>query len=254
MKSVFRFNVPGAVLLLMLLALWQLNAVRVASNNVPDLFAIAAAFQTTAPALFAELARSLARAMAGLAIAVPTMIVAGLIIGRVKPIAYVFLPIIDLLRPLPPIAIAPVAMLFAGTGTVAKIAVIAYGCAFPVLINTIDAVRASHPLLSLVAASNGLNARETMLLVDLPAALPRILVGVRTSVALCLLISITSEMILSSDGLGNLIVIYQQRFQIAEEFAAIAMIVGVGVLISTAWSALDRKLIGWHYGYLERNK
>ena len=253
MTRLVHANLPGFVLLVGLLAVWEIATFGVNSPNAPDIFRVVAAFSINARMIAGELALTLARAGIGLAIAVVTMIIAGLVIGRVTVIRNIVVPIIELLRPIPPVAIAPVAMLFAGTGSSAKIAVIVYGCAFPVLINTIDAVRSIHPLYTLVASSFGMSRRQTMIAVDLPAALPRILVGGRTSVALSLLMSVVSEMILSSDGLGNLIIVAQQRYEIALEVAIIGVIVAVGILISLAWNHIERRLIGWHYGYLGRN-
>jgi NitT/TauT family transport system permease protein len=249
-----RSNLPSFIFLAGLLVIWEIAAMKADSPNAPDIGRVLAAFSANAEAIFADLSRTLSRAAVGLVISVSTMIIAGLVIGRVAAIRSIVVPIIDLLRPLPPVAIAPVAMLFAGTGNAAKITVIAYGCAFPVLINTIDAVRGVHPLYALVARSFGMSRMQSMMAVDLPAALPRILVGVRTSVALSLLMSVVSEMILSSDGLGNLIIVAQQRYEIALEIAAIMVIVGVGLLISLIWNIIERRLISWHYGYLRRSE
>jgi ABC-type nitrate/sulfonate/bicarbonate transport system permease component len=254
MNRLARANMPGFALLAGLLVIWEIATLRGDSPNAPDIVRVMMAFSVNAQMIAGELARTLARAGVGLAIAIVTMIIAGLVIGRVAVIRSIIVPIVELLRPIPPVAIAPVAMLFAGTGSSAKIAVIVYGCAFPVLINTIDAVRSIHPLYTLVASSFGMSRMETMIAVDLPAALPRILVGVRTSVALSLLMSVVSEMILSSDGLGNLIIVAQQRYEIALEVAIIGVIVAVGILISLTWNYIERRLIAWHYGYLGRNE
>lgn len=136
-------------------------------------------------------------------------------------------------------------MLFAGTGSVAKISVIFYGASFPILLNAIDATRATHPLLVNVARSIGLSRIDIMRRIDLPAAAPQIMSGVRLSVAIALLISVSSEMLLSSEGIGNYLMRAQEQFNIAGGLAAILLIAVVSLTINLVLQRIDRRLLAW---------
>lgn len=255
MRSVLhRLNVPGVLFLLLLLALWEHYAQLENSPNVPTLEAVAVAMWRDAPVLAIEAGYTLGRALWGLTIACLVAIPLGVLLGRVRLLGDVTTPVIDLLRPLPPISVAPVAMLFAGTGSVAKIAVIAYGCGFPILITTFDAVRATQPLLIQVGRSLGLKRHDIMRLIDMPSALPHVLTGVRISLSLSLLISVSTELLLSSNGLGDFISRAQQLFHITDEVAALVLIAVLGLGVSNLYAMIDRRLLAWHYGRLANGR
>jgi ABC-type nitrate/sulfonate/bicarbonate transport system permease component len=156
------------------------------------------------------------------------------------------------LRPLPPLAVVPVAMLFAGTGSAAKILVVFYSASFPILLSTIAATRSTHPVLVQTARSLGLSRWEIMREVDLPAALPQIAAGIRIAVALAILISVSSEMLLSTDGIGNFIMRAQEQFLIAQGLAALLVIAAVALAVNTALYQVERRLLAWHHGRLAR--
>ena len=249
-RALDRLNLPGTLFLLALLAVWEICGKWAASPNVPTIEAVGAALWRDGPILAIEATYTIGRAFAGLAIACFVAIPFGVLFGRVRLLGDVTAPVIDLLRPLPPIAVAPVAMLFAGTGSGAKVAVIAFGCGFPILITTFDAVRAAEPLLIKVGRSFGFSRFDVMRLIDMPLALPHVLTGVRISLALSLLISVSTELLLSSNGLGDFISRAQQLFHITDEVAALVLIAVLGVVINNFYAALDRRLLAWHYGRL----
>jgi ABC-type nitrate/sulfonate/bicarbonate transport system permease component len=242
-----RINWPGLVFLASLLTAWELSARVVASPNYPGFVAVAQALIGNLSVFGSQFAITLARAAAGFALALATMLPLGIFIGRTRRVGAYIEPLIDMLRPLPPLAIVPVAMLFAGTGSAAKILVVFYSAAFPILINAIDATRSTHPLLINVGRSLGLSRTEIMRTIDLPAALPQIMAGIRISVALALLISVSSEMLLSTDGIGNYIMRAQEQFQIAGGLAAIMLIAVVSLVINGLVLRVEQHLLAWHH-------
>jgi ABC-type nitrate/sulfonate/bicarbonate transport system permease component len=242
-----RFNWPGLVFTAALLVAWELSARAVASPSYPGFVAVVHALVADAPTFASQIGITLWRAAAGFVLALVTMLPLGIFIGRTPKLGQYLEPAIDLLRPLPPLAIVPVAMLFAGTGSAAKISVIFYSAAFPLLINAIDATRSTHPLLVNVGRSIGLSRTEIMRLIDLPDALPQIMAGVRLSVALSLLISVSSEMLLSTDGVGNYLMRAQEQFQIAGGLAAIVLIALVSLGINTVVRHAEQRLLAWHH-------
>lgn len=242
-----RVNIPGIVFLILLAAAWEGSARLVGSPNYPGFVDVVMAFVRHSGELTQALGITLMRAGAGFALSLVTMLPLGICLGRMRSLASFFEPLLDLVRPLPPLAIVPVVMLFAGTGSMAKILVVFYGAAFPILINAIDATRATHPLLINVGRSIGLSRSEIMWRIDLPAALPQIVGGIRISVALSLLISVSAEMLLSTNGIGNFIVEAQQQFEIAAGLATILVIAAAALCIEALFFRFERRLLAWHH-------
>ncbi len=175
------------------------------------------------------------------------MLPLGVLLGRVRPLGEIVEPVVELVRPLPPIALIPVWMIFLGIGDASKIAVVAYGASFPILINAIDAVRSLDPMLSHVARSLRLGRAERMRLVDFPAALPRIVAGIRLSVTVSLLLAVVAEMLLSTNGIGAFLVRAQESFRIADVLAALLLVVLVALLVNLATHLIERSALAWHY-------
>lgn len=241
------FNLPGTLLLLALVCAWEAWARAVNSPNFPTFLAVLGVLGSEMGVLLRQTGITLGRAAGGFALALATMLPLGIYLGRTPRVAQFFEPVIDLLRPLPSLAIVPVVMLFAGIGTAAKISVVFYGAAFPILINTIDATRATHPLLLHVGRSLGLSRAEIMRTIDLPSALPQIMAGVRLSVAIALLISVSSEMLLSTDGMGNFLVRAQESFRIADGLAGLLVVALASLAVNVGVLRIERHLLAWHH-------
>lgn len=238
---------PALVFLAVILAIWELGARALASPNVPPFSVVMQALADNSSVIVPQILRTLRRALIALAIAIVTMVPLGILIGRIRWLGDLLEPIIDLLRPLPPPAIAPLVMLFAGIGDAAKITVIVYTAAFPILINAIDGIRGTHPLLHTVSRSLRLNRAEALWNVDLPATLPVVMTGIRLAVAAALLVSVTAEMLLSTDGIGVYLLRSQETFRIADGLAGICVIAAVGWAINAAFLEIDRHLLHWHH-------
>jgi NitT/TauT family transport system permease protein len=242
-----RLNLPGTLFLVGLAVLWEIMARVSPSPNFPAFSTVLTTLVTNFDVIAYETLQTLKRAAVGFLIALATMLPLGIFLGRVKAAADFVEPIIEFIRPLPPIAMIPVAMIFLGIGDPARIAVVAYGCAFPILINAIEAVRGAHPMLGNVARSLRFTRSERMRLIDLPAALPQIMAGVRISIATALLLSVVAEMLLAANGLGTYIVRAQERFQIANNLAALLTIVILALIINALLEQADRKLLSWYH-------
>ncbi|MFO1115921.1 MAG: ABC transporter permease [Beijerinckiaceae bacterium] len=242
-----RVNLPAAVFALLLLALWEAGARAAGNPFFPTVEAVAAAIVLNAGAISGQMLETLRRAAIGLAIACTVMIPLGAAIGRMRLLGDIFEPIVNMLRPLPPPAVAPIALLFAGAGDGGKIAMIVFTCSFPILIGSIDGVRANHPMLTNVARSLRLSRLETIALIDLPSALPVIMTGIRLAVAAALLVSVISEMLLTTNGIGVYLLRAQENFRIADGLAGVVAVACVGFLINDLFLRFDRKLLAWHY-------
>jgi NitT/TauT family transport system permease protein len=242
-----RFDWPPLVLLALMLLAWEVLPRATGSINFPPFSAVIAALMTNAADIGAEVGRTLRRAMIGFLLAAALMVPAGILIARSKRLAVLLEPVIDLLRPLPPIAIIPVVMLFAGIGDGAKIGVITYAASFPILIHAIDGVRGVHPMYQTVARALRLTSAQARFQVDLHAVLPVLFTGFRLAIASAILVAVTAEMLMSTDGIGVFILHAQERFQMANGLAGILVVALLGWVVNRALLVLDRRLLHWHH-------
>ena len=237
---------PLALLALLLVA-WEFGPRLYGSRDVPPFSTVLASLVTHAPEIAREVAHTLRRALIGFSLALVTMLPLGILIGRIRILGDLLEPIIDLLRPLPPLAIVPVVMLFAGIGDAAKISVIIFAAAFPILIHAIDGVRGIHPMHALVSRALRLSRLEALWHIDLRAVLPVVMTGIRLGIANALLVAVTAEMLMSSDGIGLFILKAQEGFRIADGMAGILVVAVLGWSVNRLIQVADRRLLAWHY-------
>jgi ABC-type nitrate/sulfonate/bicarbonate transport system permease component len=242
-----RFDWPPIALIILLLGLWELLPRIYGAVNFPSLSTVLFALVANAAEIAIQVTHTLRRALIGFVIALLTMIPLGIIVARTRWLAAIVEPVVDLLRPLPPIAIVPVVMLFAGIGDGAKISVIAYAAAFPILLHAIDGVRGIHPMYQTVAKALRLTPTEQRFAVDLRAVLPTLFTGLRLAIASALLVAVTAEMLMSTDGIGLFILHAQERFQIANGLAGIVVVAVLGWLVNRALLWVDLRLLHWHH-------
>jgi NitT/TauT family transport system permease protein len=232
---------------LALLITWEAAAWVYATPLFPGPARVLGAVWTSLSRISAEIGWTLLRAGAGFLLALFTMVPLGIVLGRIRLLGRLIEPLIDMVATLPPPAIVPLVMLFAGTGDRAKILVIAYAAAVPLLMNTTEAARGLNPMYSQVARALRLSSLETMRLIDWPASLPMIATGARLAIASSLLVSVTSEMLLATNGIGVFLQRAQENFRMDQGLAGILAIALAGVAINTAVLRLERRLLFWHY-------
>ena len=241
-NDIWSLAVPAAILVA-----WQLGSVIYATPLFPGPIKVAYAIAQNFNVIVSQLGFTLIRAVVGFAVAVVLMIPLGIFLGRVRIVGRILEPIMDMLATLPPPAIVPLVMLFAGTGDWAKIVIIAYAASVPLLMNTYEASHSIHPMMSRVAKSLQMSRFETMRLIDLPSSLPMIATGARLAIASSLLVSITSEMLLSTNGIGTYLQRSQETFKIDAGLAGIAFISLVGIIINALVFRLEKRWLFWHY-------
>ena len=241
-----RINIPGLLFLAFLALVWQVSAVTLQSPNLPSFVAVITEIINDIQALLLQIGITLRRAGIGFLIALVTMIPLGIFLGRIKAVGAIVEPIIEFLRPLPPIAIVPIAMMILGVGDESKLVVVVFGASFPILVNTIDAVKAQDPILARVAQSLRLSNFERMVQIGLPSALPRIVAGVKLSVVISILLTVVAEIILSTDGIGAYLLNAQYSYNVAGTMAAIIMISLAGVLVNAITQLVLGYLLAWH--------
>jgi NitT/TauT family transport system permease protein len=203
---VFSALLAAGVFVPLLLA-WQLAAGRGAAL-LPGPLGVLGGFRDLLAhgLLWRYVVASLFRVTWGFALAVVTAVPLGLLLGYSARAQWALGPIVQLLRPISPLAWIPIAILWFGVGDGAAIFLIFLGAFFPLLLATAEGVRAV-PLVHLRAGRNfGLSARELLLSVLLPAAAPQLWLGARLALGVGWLVVVAAEMLAVNSGLGFLIV------------------------------------------------
>lgn len=194
---------------------------------------------------------SLGRLALGLGLAVALGIGLGLLIGSSTVLRHLTEPVLELLRAIPPPVLVPVLIILIGVDSTMNIAVIAAGCIWPVLLNTIEGVRATDDVVDQTARSFGITERDRLLRVTLPAASPFIVTGVRQALSLGLILMVISEMFAATSGIGFAIVQFQRSFAVPGMWSGIVLLGIIGVILATAFRWAERRILSWYYGFKE---
>jgi len=191
---------------------------------------------------------SLFRVVAGFLIGAGLALPLGLMMGASTRVYALFNPLMQILRPIPPIAYIPLAILWFGLGNPPSFFLIAIGAFFPVLMNTIAGVRQVDGIYLRAARNLGVNQWTMFTRVILPAATPYILAGVRIGIGTAFIVVIVSEMIAVNDGLGFRI-LEAREFMWSDKIIAGMITIGLlGLFIDSAVSRLNNHLLRWHRG------
>src|SRR5208283_755817 len=159
-----------------------------------------------------------------------------------------FNPLIQILRPIPPIAYIPLAILWFGLGNPPAFFLISIGAFFPVLMNTISGVRHVDPLLIRAARNLGANGFTLFLRIILPAATPHILTGLRVGIGVAFIVVIVAEMIAVNSGLGYRILEAREYLWSDKVIAGIITIGMIGLALDLMMARLTGYLLRWHRG------
>jgi NitT/TauT family transport system permease protein len=152
--------------------------------------------------------------------------------------------LIEVVRPIPSVALIPIAMIVAGFGYAMEISVVSFAAAWPVLITTRSAIAEIEPRLIEVARVMRLGVIATTFKIVLPASLPRIFVGIRLAAGIAMIVSVTVEIAANPIGLGHAIMMAQQSLQPAAMLAMLVWIGVVGVAINSLLIFLQARLFG----------
>ena len=233
-----------------LLALWWAASADSTDVYWPPLRTILKTFPDvwTAERLRADVLPSLLRLSAGYAVAAVLGVALGTVIGSHRRVRAVCEPVLEFLRAVPPPVLVPVIMLFAGIGDTMKIVVIASGCVWPVLLNTVEGVRAVDSVLSETARSYGITGAARLRGVVLRSASPQIFAGLRQALSIGIILMVISEMTASSNGLGHTIVQFQRGFSIPEMWTGILVLGLLGFVLSVVFRQVERRALGWYHG------
>ena len=237
---------------LALLAAWQLWTVQAGSQYFPRLSTILVEFREMW--LFSQFGThvvpSLERMALGYGIAVVAGIALGIPLGLSRWARAAAMPHIEYWRAIPPPALLPISVLLLHSiGNLQKVSFIAFFCLFPILLNTIDGVRAIDPTMIDTARSYGVRGFERIRRIVLPAAMPQIAAGMRNSLALAVIMMVLTEYFSSTSGVGYVLLISKNTFEMAPMWAAIVLIGVLGYLLNLLFLLAEHRVLSWHRGW-----
>jgi sulfonate transport system permease protein len=199
-----------------------------------------------------DLVPSVEHVVIGYAIALLLGILLGLLLSRVTFLYNLSLPVITFFRALPSPALIPALLLIFGLGGNFKIAIIAFGSTWPVLLNAYDGFRSVDPIQLDTARSYQLTRTQRYLQVMLPAASPQIVAGARTALQVALLLMVASEFLASTEGIGYALNLAQVNFDTPGLWSGMLLLGVLGILFNVLFLVAERLLMGWYIGMRAR--
>jgi ABC-type nitrate/sulfonate/bicarbonate transport system permease component len=182
----------------------------------------------------------------GLGIATVLAIPLGILIGSSRLLYRAVRVIIEFLRPIPSVALIPLAVLIYGTGLESKVFLAAFASFWPLLIQTLYGVQDVDPVATDTARAYGLGGFERLWRIKLPSAVPYIATGIRISSAVALILSVTAELVIGSAGLGRSINVAQSGGAVDLMYALIIATGMIGWLLNVATTRAERRVLHWH--------
>lgn len=200
------------------------------------------------PEFLVHVAGTLAAWAVGLGLAALLAVPAGVVLGSFERSRRAATAAIELLRPIPSVALIPLVILLLGRGLDMKVALVTYASAWPILVNTIAGVRDVDPVARETARAYGLGSLGVLLRVALPAAAPFAFTGVRISAAIALIVAVSAELIAGGGaGIGTWMLGVSQAGVPRELLYAGIMVTGLlGLGLNGLLAVAERRLFAWH--------
>jgi ABC-type nitrate/sulfonate/bicarbonate transport system permease component len=230
------------------IGLWELVTARTRSVFAPTPLSIATAAVHLAhtPGAIEAITVSLARLGLGWVIAVLLGVAAGLLLGSWPVVADLAEAPAAWCRSIPTVLMLPVLVVWVPIGTPLSVAIIALGAVWPILLHTLDGVRAVEVTLLDTARAYGVTWWRRLGWVLLPAAGPRILAGLRISLSLALILLLVSELAGASDGIGFQLLATQSLFAFPQMWAWLTLTGALGYLLNRLVHRAGRLALPWH--------
>jgi len=195
--------------------------------------------------LASHIVTSLLRVAVGFFIAAAIAIPLGISIGWSKVAESLAEPILEILRPIPPIAWIPIAMLWFGLGFKPAVFLIFIGAFFPILLNTVAGVRCTSKVLVEAVRTLGANNRDILVKVVTPSSIPSIVAGLRIGVGVGWMCLVAAEMTGASSGLGYMVIYYSGILETSSVLVGMLAIGAIGYAMSYAIARVESRLLRW---------
>ena len=182
----------------------------------------------------------------GLAISLVAGVVVGIVIGSSSLLRTLTYSTIEFLRPIPSVALIPLAVLLFGTKIESTLILVVYASFWQVLIQVLYGVQDVDPVARETARSYGLGTFAQIRYLIWPTMLPYLMTGVRLAAAVALILAITSEIAIDTEGLGREISQTESGGAVAIMYAYVIVTGIIGVIVNVGARALERRVLSWH--------
>lgn len=255
-RPLLRSILMAAALPVILILVWWFLSAGSRNPFFPSLATIVGAFPETwgEGRLTTDLVPSVLRLVAGYLLALVVGIGLGMLIGSNRRLRLLAEPPLEFFRAIPAPVMVPVLMLFFGIFDTMKIIVIATGCLWPILLNTVEGVRGVDSLLLDTARVYRLRPQTRTFGVLLRGASPQIAAGARQALSIGIILMVISEMFAANNGLGFSIVQFQRSFAIPEMWTGIIVLGLLGVALSLVFRFVEHRVLGWYNGLRRANR
>ena len=241
---------PPLVAVLVALALWELLAragVLSETSFPPMTETLATLFEQLGTAAFwSAVGNTLQGWALGLGIAVALAVPAGILVGSSRLLYRALRVPVEFLRPVPSVALIPLAVLVYGTGLESKVFLAVFASFWPLFIQTLYGMQDVDPVVTDTARSFGIGRFERVWRITLPSAVPYIATGVRISSAVALILAVTAELVIGSAGLGRSISIAQSGGAVDLMYALIIATGMLGWALNILATRGERRVLHWH--------
>jgi ABC-type nitrate/sulfonate/bicarbonate transport system permease component len=192
-----------------------------------------------------DVGASLLRVVEGFVLALAVALPLGVVMGIFPVVRGLLEPLLELVRPIPPIAVIPLAMLWFGIDELSKVVIIMYGAFFPILVNTMAGFAEVDPIHIRAAETLGASRPQIFRDVVMRSAFPYMVVGARLGMGMAFIVLVAAELIASSVGLGYLINDARYRFRTDQMLLGMACIGVLGFLLNKILLDVDRRVVRW---------
>jgi ABC-type nitrate/sulfonate/bicarbonate transport system permease component len=182
----------------------------------------------------------------GLGIATAIAVPIGIVVGSTPLLYRALRGVIEFLRPIPSVALIPLAVLVYGSGLESKVFLAAFAATWPLLMQTLYGVQDVDPVATDTARSFGFSRGQRLLRVTLPSAVPYIATGVRISAAVALILVVTAELVIGAPGLGRGINLARQGGNVELMYALILATGLLGMAVNALFTRVEHRVLHWH--------
>jgi ABC-type nitrate/sulfonate/bicarbonate transport system permease component len=209
-----------------------------------------AAFRETwiGPRLKEDVLPSLSRLARGYALSLVLGIALGVVIGLNRTLRSLLEPVLEFLRAIPPPVLIPLIGLFAGIGDTRRVLIIVAGCVWPILLNTVEGVRAVDEVLADTCRAYRIRGPARLYHLVLRSASPQIMTGARQALAIGIILMVISELQRTNNGIGYSIEQFRTGFLYAQMWGGVILLGLLGVALSLLFRLADNRVLRWYHG------
>ena len=233
--------------LLLLLAAWALACwlVSIPTVVLPSPDKVLLAMATRGDLLLGESLITLKETLFGFVLALAVGLPLAVAVANSRPLNLMFYPLLIALQSVPKVALAPIVLVWFGTGMESKLAIVWLVAFFPIIVDTVAGLRSTPRELLELADSLKATRAQIFLKVQFPAALPFVITGAKVAITLAVIGAVIGEFIGSSEGLGFLLLSATSQLNTPLAFAALFALAALGILVYLLVELAERLMAPW---------